>query len=747
VRDAEQGGPLRALLSAVEAELRTLEADVEGLYDDWFVETCAEWVVPYIGDLLGARGLLAAGEGPFSQRSRVANTLGYRRGKGTAAVLEQLARDVTGWPARAVELFERLATTQHVNHPRPFGLATASLRNADALELLRGPFGSAPHLADVRHVDNSRGRHNIPHVGIFLWRLQSYAVTRSSARPAPGAAPALAGRYTFHPLGLEAPLYNLSRTETEISFLAGESNVPGPLRRRPVAGALEAVRLAGADDPAGASYFGTDPVLEVFVQREPGGPLRAVPPAELLVCDLSDAPDAGIESDWRRPPPVRAYPPEQGGPRPISAAVDPVMGRLAFPAGVSPLRVEVSYAYGFAGDLGGGPYDRRAAVQALVPDPGEVGFQLGVTRDAPAGHPHLVPDVSTAVRAWNARPPGTAGVIALLDSRSYGESLVGENAITVPAGSRLAIVAADWPAEDRLDPQTGVPLRTPGRLVAVGRRPHLRGDIAVRGTAPAGSTDPGVLAIDGLLLEGSLTVLPGNLGALRLSHSTLAPRRQLLPSPPATDPPTPPPRSATAPPPAGRLIVQEAPGGAPAGQQNERLLVSLERCITGPLEVAGPVDRLRVVGSVIDGQGRPALTGPAAEVRESTILGRTLVRSLEASNTIFFGSVGVLRRQAGYVRFSYLPLSSLAARRYRCQPADAAGAPRAFPQFVSLRYGDPDYAQLAPGCPAQIARGADDEGEMGAFHFLQRARRESSLRASLDEYLRLGLEAGIFYVT
>ena len=623
------------------------------------METCAEWVVPYIGDLLGARGLLAAGEGPFSQRSRVANTMGYRRGKGTVAVLEQLARDVTGWPARAVELFERLATTQHVNHPRPFALATASLRNADALELLRGPFGSAPHIADVRHVDNRRGRHNIPHVGIFLWRLQSYAVTRSSARPAPGAAPALAGRYTFHPLGLEAPLYNLSRTETEISFLAGESNVPGPLRRRPVAGALEALRLAGADDPAGASYFGTDPVLEVFVQREPGGPMRAVPPAELLVCDLSDAPDAGIESDWRRPQPVRDYPPEQGGPRPITAAVDPVTGRLAFPAGVSPQRVEVSYAYGFAGDLGGGPYDRRAAVQALVPDPGEVGFQLGVTRDAPAGHPHLVPDLGTAVRAWNARPAGTVGVIALMDSRSYSESLSGENAITIPAGSRLAIVAADWPAEEPLDPQTGVPLRTPGRLVAVGRRPHLRGEIAVRGTAPAGSTDPGVLAIDGLLLEGSLTVLPGNLGALRLSHSTLAPRRQLLPPPPVTDPPTPP----VAPPPAGRLIVQEAPAGAPAGQQNERLLVSLERCITGPLEVAGPVDRLRVVGSVIDGQGRPALTGPRAEVRESTILGRTLVRSLEASNTIFFGSGRRLAAPGG-LRALLLPPPQLA-----CGPA------------------------------------------------------------------------------
>ena len=37
--------------------------------------------------------------------AEVAHTIGYRRRKGTAAVLEQLARDVTGWPAaRVVEM-------------------------------------------------------------------------------------------------------------------------------------------------------------------------------------------------------------------------------------------------------------------------------------------------------------------------------------------------------------------------------------------------------------------------------------------------------------------------------------------------------------------------------------------------------------------------------------------------------------------------------------------------------------------
>lgn len=104
VRDAERDESLRTLLSVIEHELETLEADIEELHEDWFIETCDEWVVPYIGDLLGVSPLYAVeSAGTYSLRAYVANTLGYRRRKGTAAVLEQLARDVTGWPAHAVE--------------------------------------------------------------------------------------------------------------------------------------------------------------------------------------------------------------------------------------------------------------------------------------------------------------------------------------------------------------------------------------------------------------------------------------------------------------------------------------------------------------------------------------------------------------------------------------------------------------------------------------------------------------------
>lgn len=57
LRDAEQGEPLRALLAAFAQEFAALEENVEQLYDDQFIETCADWVAPYIGDLIGYRPL------------------------------------------------------------------------------------------------------------------------------------------------------------------------------------------------------------------------------------------------------------------------------------------------------------------------------------------------------------------------------------------------------------------------------------------------------------------------------------------------------------------------------------------------------------------------------------------------------------------------------------------------------------------------------------------------------------------
>lgn len=53
LRDAEGGEPLRALLAVIAEQADRVRDGVEQGYEDWFVETAAPWVLPYLGDLVG----------------------------------------------------------------------------------------------------------------------------------------------------------------------------------------------------------------------------------------------------------------------------------------------------------------------------------------------------------------------------------------------------------------------------------------------------------------------------------------------------------------------------------------------------------------------------------------------------------------------------------------------------------------------------------------------------------------------
>src|SRR6266446_484001 len=188
-RDADQGYPLRALLQVIAEQVEVVEDDISQLNENWFIETCEDWVVPYIGDLIGYRQVHEAGEPgdprlPQARalnkilipRREVANTIGYRRRKGTLALLELLANNVAGWPARAVQFYKLLDWTQHLNHQRPHRGRTVDLRDGDALDFLDGPFDKLAHTVEVRRVNSQRtqGLYNIPSVGVFVWRLRPY---------------------------------------------------------------------------------------------------------------------------------------------------------------------------------------------------------------------------------------------------------------------------------------------------------------------------------------------------------------------------------------------------------------------------------------------------------------------------------------------------------------------------------------------------------------------------------------------
>lgn len=728
----KRGGPLQALLAVIAEEIAAVEENLAQLYDDHFIETCAEWVVPYIGDVVGHRTLpLPSAATRFSTpRAEVANAITYRRRKGTAAILEQLAHDVTGWPARLIEYFQLLSSTQHLNHLRPQA-ALPDFRRMSAIERVGSPFDTTPRSLEVRRIGARRGRYNIPNMGLVLWRIATYDVESGAPRLEASGGNT---RFRFNPLGLDAPLLNPPRVEEDPLGFAAETDLPDPLARRSLARELDARRAALVN--------GDDVVRRFFAEAAPFAVSVAglrVPDDQVLICDLST---------WVAIPATRSYRRRADGAlvaRPIGVAIDPMLGRFAFPAAVDPDEVRVAYTYGFPADLGGGPYERDGSVATwLDPVRRPATWQIGVSREAAtlatSNPPHstVVATLTEAVDAWKVHVtahPGAFGIIAVMDSASYVEWLTGTDRIEVPAGSRLAIVAGDWPRADAAGP--GGPFRPLGGLSAQGKRPHLRGDVSVCGTTapdevlPDGTTrprTPGELIVDGLLIEGELRVLVGDLGELEIRHSTLVPAE-------------------------GGLVVNAS---VTPDLQNAALTVVLAHAVTGPVTLPSTIRSMLLADTIIEGD--VVAPGGHLEVSRTTITGTTAARGLDASDAIFVQPVTAERRQQGCLRYSHVPAASSTPRRFRCQPdlavnrlADpamaASTAQRVAPQFTSLRYGDPGYLQLAERCAAEIRTGASDGAEMGAFNLVKQPQREANLRLRLREHLRVGLEAGTFYRT
>jgi len=381
--DEQQRGPLKALLAVIAGQLDVLDENLEQLYDDQFIETCAEWVVPYIGDLIGTRGLLSISDAEFSQRPVVANTIGYRRRKGTASVVEQLARDVTEWNASVVEYFLLLATTQYMNHLRPSNVAIANLRDWKSLLYINTPFDTIPHTADVRRIERKRGKYNIPNLGIFLWRVGSHPLTLAT----PYKVDSL--RYQFDALGKDTSLYNLPEAEATITHLAKPVNVPIPLARRILHKEM-------------ATYYGKGLSLSVQVGN------NIVDPATISICDLGDEKDIyGNVIGWYNMPATKT-------------AIDPVLGRVAFAS--APLQpVKVSYHYGFTANMGGGEYGRQDTfTTGLLP-------LLRVPTDKPT--------IQQAIDALSV----SGGVVEVEYNDYYFETPV----IKVPANKKIELRAAD----------------------------------------------------------------------------------------------------------------------------------------------------------------------------------------------------------------------------------------------------------------------------------------------------------------
>jgi hypothetical protein len=672
-RDAEAGGPLRALLTVIAEQGAVLDDDISRLYDNWFIETCEDWIVAYIGDLLGVRGLYSvAGTSASGQRAHVANTLALRRRKGTLPVLEQLAMDTTGWRAHAVEFFQLLSTTQYLNHPRFANVRTPDLRHAALLERTDGPFDLSAHTADTRALP--AGRYNIPNIGIYVWRLQAYAVQRGTAR----AVTTRPGFFTFDPIDrsfgddlppAEGRLYNRPRTGRQITDLSQPVNVPEPLSRRVLHDELTALQAALAEGKKPqSSYFATEsggPVLRLWLDG------AEVPDDKLVVCNLRALAGAAPE-EWRRPPAGLV-------------GFDPVLGRIALPAGQAVATVEAAYAYGFPGDVGGGPYDRRPARREDEADFGMFDPTHFSTLRVPDDHATL------------------ADALAAL--------VVGERTLI-----RLNSDATEAIAPDLHLPDTEVVIEASNL-----RRPVLIGDWKIRGNA---NTRVG---LSGLWVDGQVR-LQGALRSLDVRHCSLSPGRGGIRH---TG------NGATL-----SIMLSNSICG-PVRATKPIAGVAASACIFDGSDsgvafdfpdAALGLDRCTIFGTTAAGE-----LDAGNSIFNATV---TIERCQQGCVRFSYVPVDSVTPR----RYRCQPELAMHGTLKLSLQKQKAERLRVTPTYTSVVYGSAAYAQLRLTSAPEILRGAEDGGEMGVWNLLQQTQREANLRQALDEYLRFGLDAGVIFV-
>jgi hypothetical protein len=769
-------GPLRELINRIGAQAAVVRQSIDRLGENQSIETCDDWVIPYIGDLVATR--LVSCMDAAAQRIDVAKTIYYRRRAGTVGLLEELAADVAGHDARVVEFFRRLGRTRHqfdpplsyaienpLTGPAGYGGSAlevaeglfgaysrtpaggfADLRNAYAASKTGSAFDEYAYTADLRQSAQATGWYNIRNLGVFVWWLYAF--------PLEGVTPVTDGScFTFDPTGRDAPLFAMS---------------------------------ARAKHPT--SSWGED-------WRSPDEWTLPVPISQLL---------------WKR------FPHRLWGvgdslhvdtvAGPTSTPIDrktlhihAETGRFSFKPNTMPVgTLTATYYFGFASTIGAGAFD-QAQLTALT-----------------------LPALATSVSgggALNTLLGAVTGDATLYfqDSRTYPGPT---QTLTVGNGNTVALQAAGEQRPVLRWTPAGAPNNPP--VANTGQW-----TIASAKTANGGAT---VLILEGLLLQGADLVLQGNFDAVYLRMMTLDPGTagaapafyglaidnmelsgttvwvegivtQLVVE-----------RSITGP-------IRTRNGGAIGTlSATDSILQSIPTHLAGPgmkptaqtvlfdpVSLAGELanrtsalakqvyeSSAALQAALIDYEKHraaaplvpPALlglmqtaieavdleqaeaawplaladlalgfSGGTAALSRCTVLGPTYVGVLSASECVLDDVVTVEDAQAGCVRFSAYAQGSQLHAPYR-----SVTVPAHAPLFLSRAFGNPDFARLRsdadaqilpgtggsscgatePDATATILAGAQNGAEMGAYCLEAITLKRQGLAFKLEEYAPVG---------
>jgi len=704
-------GPLQELLNRIGAQTATLRRSIDRLWENQSIETCDDWVVPYIGDLLATR--LVSCLDARAQRLDVAKTIYYRRRSGTLGVLEELAADIAGRDARTVEFFRRLGRTRHQFDP-PIGNAFAAAVPAWAPNTTYTPGQTVANGANAYQCvtggisaasGGPTGTGTAIHDGSVVW---SFADPVGSLVPA--VIEGLAGANSQTPAGGFAdlrkayPAANTGKSFDEFAYTAD-------LRRGAQSSGWYNISHLGVfiwwlqSFPIVAATpvnNGKSPPCYTF---DPSGrEIQLYAPSSRTSANFGD--DWVSPDEWQLPVAVRGvlwndYPDLLysaafwvglgGGTAPAVQARDtlriqPEHGLFSFVAAPPAGEVLTQYHFGFMSTIGAGGFP--AALLETIAQPGAV----------------------TALSGGNGLATALGGITAdatvqITDSRTYP----GPTAPVTLPNHTLVVTVTDK------------------------QRPVVRwkgGGATWTITGTGGS-----LVLQGMWLQGADIVLAGNFSTVSLRMMTLDPG--------SSDP-------------TGPLIgtAIDATPLAPVHLWVEASIgtLSLERCITGPIRTrnAGAIEQMTATDSIIQAIPTPAggdyalqSTVGTISLARCTVLGKAAVHRLEASECILDDVAVAEDTQHGCVRFTaYAAGSALHA------PYHSVMVPPVGPLFVSRRFGEASYARLrrladnaivAPQTGDTILGGAQNGSEMGAFSGEGVTLKQRGLVIKFEEYAPLGV--------
>lgn len=752
-------GPLQELCNRIGAQAAVVRRSIDRMDENQSIETCDDWVIPYIGDLVATR--LVSCLDAAAQRIDVAKTIYYRRRAGTVGVLEELAADIASRDARLVEFFRRLGRTRHQFDPPlsyqienlisgPVGFTDnsleimeglfgaysntpaggfADLRNAYAASNAGSAFDEYAYTADLRAGGQTLGHFNIHNLGVFIWWQQAFPI--SAATPVRNKTGTC---FTFDPTGRDIPLFAYSQR-------IGEAGSWG----------------------------------EHWVS--PDEWMLSVPIREILWKTLLPQPPTAsneLYPDNFAPQSLSVGLMAAGSGAPIALSqlsIHPEQGRFSFTSGApsASANLAVCYNFGLLSEIGAGGYNNAILSELSLP---AATVNLSGGNDA-------VPDLDTVLGAVNQDV-----VIQINDSLTYAGPTTSLN---VPNGTTVAVCAE---SDQR----------------PVFRWTGANATWTIIGNASS-SVSPTIFVLEGILLQGANIILQGSFDSVYLRMMTLDP---------GTSGPTPPTSTTMF----GGAI--DGLPLSPVALLIEGSVTNLylERCIAGPIRTVngGVIQQMTAADSIIQSipthlvpaigtlnnptifdyvslatslkyqsnalaatavSGSGALSDGLAgyqvgdmpstslqkvmiaaieqftpaeaeaawplaladlalgfsegtvSLSRCTVLGPTYTHRLAASESILDDSATVEDAQTGCVRFSAFATGSNLHQPYRCVQVVANA-----PLFESRSFGQPDYAQLrsdadawilAPGQGSNACNCGDDSAVTAALTILEGAQNGSEM--------------------